>query len=233
MNIRVIVVAAGSGRRFGGEVPKQFCLLGGRPVLMHTIEAFAEAVPQAQISVVLSADMVDRWREMCQKYDFKVPHSVVEGGATRWESVKHGVEAMVDENPGATVLIHDGARPLVDEKTIKRVIGAAVNTDGALPAVTVTDSLRRVSADGSMMGSEAVDRSDFRAVQTPQGFKLWRLREAYRQPYQKEFTDDASVMAAAGFDNIVLVEGSPRNIKITNPDDLAIAEVLLKEKRKE
>ena len=124
-------------------------------------------------------------------------------------------------------MVHDGARPLVPEGVIRRVVSCAVNTDGAIPAVEVSDSLRKLDGDG--VGSEPVDRSDYRAVQTPQAFALWRLREAYELPYRKEFTDDASVMAAAGFENVVLVEGARRNIKITTREDLVIAEALLHE----
>jgi 2-C-methyl-D-erythritol 4-phosphate cytidylyltransferase len=123
------------------------------------------------------------------------------------------------------VLIHDGARPLIDTATAKRVAGAAFNTDGAIPTIDVSDSLRKLGDDG--VSSEAVDRSQYQAVQTPQGFSLWRLRQAYSLPYQKTFTDDASVMAEAGFDNIFLVKGNPDNIKITNPRDIAIAEAIL------
>lgn len=227
--MEIIVVAAGSGRRFGGEVPKQFRLLAGRPVVMRSLEALHDARPEARLTLVLSPGMEQYWQELCAAHGFALDVAVVAGGATRWESVKHGIEALADRPAGETVLIHDGARPLVDAATVGRVAAAALNTDGALPAVAVTDSLRRLAPDGGPMGSEAVERADFRAVQTPQGFALWRLREAYSLPYSEAFTDDASVMAEAGFDNIVLVEGSPSNIKITNPQDLVVAEAILKE----
>ncbi|MDE5978544.1 MAG: 2-C-methyl-D-erythritol 4-phosphate cytidylyltransferase, partial [Muribaculaceae bacterium] len=151
---------------------------------------------------------------------------VVHGGATRWDSLKKGLAAIpADSRPNSIVLIHDGARPLVDTPTVKRVCAAAVNTDGAIPAIPVSDSLRQLDRDG--VSSSPADRSGFRAVQTPQGFILWRLREAYSLPYQESFTDDASVMAEAGFENIFLVEGNPDNIKITNPRDILIAEAIL------
>lgn len=132
---------------------------------------------------------------------------------------------MADTAASATVLVHDGARPLVDEETIRAVIRASVNTDGAVPVIPVTDSLRKIGEDG--VSSEPVDRSSYRAVQTPQGSRLWRLRQAYEMPYDESFTDDASVLAAAGFSNIVLVKGSVRNIKITTPEDLKIAACLI------
>ena len=141
------------------------------------------------------------------------------------ESVKNAVLSLGDAPGGETVLVHDGARPLVEEELILRTASFAINTDGALPAVAVTDSLRRL--DDDEVTSEPVDRTRYRAVQTPQAFALWRLSEAYSLPYDESFTDDASVMAAAGFTNLVLVPGSYRNIKITNPIDLAIAELLI------
>lgn len=221
----IIIVAAGSGSRFGSEVPKQFCLLDGRPVVMHAIERLLEAVPGATLILVISPSEQSRWEKLCEDFHFNSP-LVVHGGATRWESVKNGLAAIPsDSRPNSIVLIHDGARPLVDAPTVKRVCAAAVNTDGAIPAVAVSDSLRQIDADG--VSSIPVNRSDFRAVQTPQGFILWRLREAYSLPYQESFTDDASVMAEAGFENIFLVEGNPDNIKITNPRDILIAEAIM------
>ncbi len=221
----IIIVAAGSGSRFGAEIPKQFCLLAGIPVVIHAISRLRNAIPDAKLIIVISKDEKDRWDNICNSYQIESP-IVAFGGETRWESVKNGLAAIpADAKPNSVVLIHDGARPLVDTATVKRVCGATINTDGAIPAIAVNDSLRKLGKDG--ISSEPVDRGDFRAVQTPQGFKLWSLREAYSLPYEKNFTDDASVMAAAGFENIFLVQGSPNNIKITNPRDLAIAEAIL------
>lgn len=221
----IIIVAAGSGSRFGSDIPKQFCLLKGKPVVMHAIERLKEAVPEAKTVIVISPAEEARWHELCRTHSFKSP-TIVYGGATRWESVKNGLSAIPsDAKPNSIVLIHDGARPLVDTATVRRVCGATINTDGAIPAIPVSDSLRKLSDNG--VNSEPINRSDFRAVQTPQGFCLWRLREAYSLPYKESFTDDASVMAEAGFDNVFLVEGSPDNIKITNPRDIAIAEAII------
>lgn len=224
-DIYIIIVAAGNGSRFGSDIPKQFCLLDGKPVVMHSIERLLAAVPEAKPVIVISPSEEDRWHKLCQEHGFLSP-DVAYGGATRWESVKNGLAAIpANARPNSIVLIHDGARPLVDTPTVRRVCAAAVNTDGAIPAVAVSDSLRKL--DGNGVGSEPVNRSDFMSVQTPQGFTLWRLREAYALPYQESFTDDASVMAEAGFENIFLVEGSPDNIKITNPRDIAIAETIM------
>lgn len=221
----IIIVAAGSGSRFGSDTPKQFCLLNGQPVVMHAINNLKQAFPSSEIILVVSPTEAKRWDELCARYDFVTPR-IAFGGATRWESVKNGLaEIPQDANPNSVVLIHDGARPLIDTATAKRVAGAAFNTDGAIPAIDVSDSLRKLGDDG--VSSEAVDRSQYQAVQTPQGFSLWRLRQAYSLPYQTTFTDDASVMAEAGFENIFLVKGNPDNIKITNPRDIAIAEAIL------
>lgn len=220
----VIIVAAGTGSRFGGDMPKQFLRLGDRPVLMHTIDAFRVALPECDIVVVLSPAMRGVWDELCKEHNFVSPR-ITDGGATRWESVKKAVDSLADAQASTTVLIHDGARPLVPAEVIKKTVAYARNTDGALPVVDVTDSLRRLEPDG--VRSEAVDRSEYRSVQTPQTFSLWRLREAYSLPYQSDFTDDASVMAAAGFGNMVMVEGSRENLKITTPLDLKIAELIL------
>lgn len=228
MTTVTVIVAAGSGSRFGADIPKQFLPLGGRPVLFHTVEAFRRALPEGEVVVVLAGDMIPFWQELCAEHGFESPR-VVAGGATRWESVKLALDSLAHTPANATVLIHDGARPLVTSDIITRAASCALNTDGALPAVPVTDSLRKL--DDSETSSEPVDRSLFRAVQTPQAFALWRLREAYSLPYQPDFTDDASVLAAAGFENIVLVKGSPENIKITTPVDLLLAEAIVAQRR--
>lgn len=222
----VIIVAAGTGSRFGTEMPKQFLPLCGTPVVAHAINAFREALgADSRILLVLSESMIPLWRRLCADLAIESPE-IVTGGATRWESVRNAIAALGEASPSAAVLIHDGARPLVTPEVIRRAASCALNTDGAIPAVPVTDSLRRL--DDSEVMSEPVDRSLFRAVQTPQAFSLWRLREAYRLPYQDDFTDDASVLAAAGFQNVVLVGGSPENIKITTPVDMLLAEAIIK-----
>lgn len=195
--------------------------------MMHTIEAFRNALPDCDIVIVLSHLMRDLWENLCREHDFVSPR-ITEGGATRWESVKNAIDTLTETSAGSTVLIHDGARPLVTAEVIRKTVAYARNTDGALPVVDVTDSLRKMEPDG--VKSVAVDRSEYRSVQTPQAFKLWRLREAYALPYQTDFTDDASVMSAAGFGNMVLVEGSRENIKITTPIDLRLAEIILSER---
>lgn len=219
-----IIVAAGSGSRFGATLPKQFCMLNDRPVLMHTIEQMRQATPDSRIIVVLSSDFVDYWTEMCDTHKF-TPTEIVIGGDSRWQSVKNAIDFIkADVTYNTIISIHDGARPIIDPEMVKRIINATKEHSGAIPTIDVTDSLRQTLTDGS---SQPVDRTLFRAVQTPQAFKGLQLLEAYSLPYQNNFTDDASVMAAAHFDDIVLVEGSTLNIKITHPCDIEIAKIYL------
>lgn len=218
-----IIVAAGSGSRYGSDIPKQFCDMNGRPVLMTTIERLRHV--GGEMILVLSPQWFDFWTDQCEKHSFLSPR-VVGGGETRWESVRNALMT-VSENIDI-VSVHDGARPLVTKDIALSAIEAVVRgADGAIPAVAVTDSLRKLTADGH---SEMVDRSMFRAVQTPQVFEATRLKKAYSLPYNPLFTDDASVMEAAGYTNIVLTPGSVHNIKITNPGDIALACFLLSEK---
>ncbi len=218
-----IIVAAGRGSRFGADRPKQFCMLGERPVLMHTIDRFRQALPDSQIILVLSKDMHPFWDELCETFCFSSPQ-IVYGGDSRWQSVKNAIDSIENITSDSIITIHDGARPLVNSAMIARVIAGVSECDGAIPVVPVTDSLRQVAADGT---SAPIDRSSFRAVQTPQAFRAIHLTEAYALPFDDSFTDDASVMAAAGYTNIALVDGDTRNIKITNPSDIEIASILM------
>ncbi|MDE7154375.1 MAG: 2-C-methyl-D-erythritol 4-phosphate cytidylyltransferase [Muribaculaceae bacterium] len=221
-DVKVIIVAAGKGSRFGADCPKQFCFLNGRPVLMTSIDSFRSALPAAKIVTVISREMQSLWEDLCREHNFISPE-ICYGGATRWESVSNGLKLLEGSASEAVVLVHDAARPILPAGVIHRVINGATESDGAIPVVPVTDSLRMLTADGS----QSVDRSLFRAVQTPQGFTYGKLAQAYNLPYSPLFTDDASVMEAAGFHNIVLVEGDIRCMKITNPHDIEIAELML------
>lgn len=219
--VRVIIVAAGRGSRFGSDLPKQYCLLAGRPVLMHTVDAFRRTLPDAEIILVISREMESLWTDLCREHSFASPR-IVYGGATRWESVKNAVQSISPADTD-TVLVHDGARPIVDAGMVSRLLAEMVQSSAAIPVVPVTDSLRIVMEGGS----EAIDRSHLRAVQTPQAFFGAAIKSMYDMPYSPLFTDDASVYEAAGFGSPALVAGSPSNIKITHPTDLAIAEALL------
>lgn len=223
-HIRFIIVAAGSGSRFGHDLPKQFHLLGGRPVLMTTIDRVREAAPHSSIMLVLSREHEELWHSLCSEHSFDSPE-IIYGGATRWESVRNALQVITDFDDDDIVMIHDGARPLLHESVVTDLrLEIQSGADGAIPAVPVTDSLRVITPEG---GSESVFRADYRAVQTPQAFPLRLLMHAYNLPYSPLMTDDASVMEAAGFGDIRLVEGSPDTLKITRPSDLAAAEYIL------
>ncbi|MDE7123777.1 MAG: 2-C-methyl-D-erythritol 4-phosphate cytidylyltransferase [Alistipes sp.] len=215
----VIIVAGGSGRRCGGPLPKQFQLLDGRPVLARTIDAFAAALPGAEIVVVLPAEHLAFWRDLAARFDVK-PHRTAEGGAERFHSVRRGIEAL--RTDPALIAVHDGVRPLVSEELIRRVAATAAAEGAAIPVLEPADSFRRIEGEGS----QALDRRTLRLVQTPQIFRAGALRRAYEAQWRAEFTDDASVAEAAGCP-VALCEGEAINLKITRPEDLVIAEALL------
>lgn len=221
-----IIVAAGSGSRFGGDLPKQFCLLAGRPLLFTTMERLHAAAPDAEIHLVLSASMLHFWADLCSEYSFTLPHTVVAGGASRAESVRNALAGIAADGCG-WISVHDAARPLVTPELFASMLELLPEADGVIPAVPVTDSLRLLDI-APTGASRAVDRSLYRAVQTPQLFHGSRLIEANRLPLRPDFTDDASVMEAAGFTRLLLSPGDPRNIKVTNPGDIEIAEMHIK-----
>ena len=223
MKTVAIIVAGGSGTRFGAELPKQFLELGGKPILMRSIEAFANSGNcPVDVIVTLPSDQMDLWQRLCDRYGFDVLHRVVPGGETRWHSVKHALDSMGDVNEVDIIAVHDGVRPMVTADVICRTIEAARRDGAAIPVVALNDSVRQVVGEAS----HALDRSTLRAVQTPQAFDARLLLDAYSLPYQPTFTDDASVVEQLGHP-ITLVEGDPHNLKITRPMDLALAEYLL------
>ena len=223
MKTVAIIVAGGSGTRFGAELPKQFLELGGKPILMRSIEAFANSGNcPVDVIVTLPSDQMDLWQRLCDRYGFGVPHRVVPGGETRWHSVKHALDSMGDVNEVDIIAVHDGVRPMVTADVICRTIEAARRDGAAIPVVALNDSVRQVMGEAS----HALDRSTLRAVQTPQAFDARLLLDAYSLLYQPTFTDDASVVEQLGHP-ITLVEGDPHNLKITRPMDLALAEYLL------
>jgi 2-C-methyl-D-erythritol 4-phosphate cytidylyltransferase len=216
MQDHVIIVAAGVGSRMNNALPKQFMPLAGKPVLQYSIEKFYRYNPQLNIVVVIHPEYIPFWNS--QPRD--IPHLVVEGGATRFESVLHGLASIAESN--GIVGIHDAARPLVSLKTIETCYHGARAHGNAIPVIEHFDSLRKLDTTGSI----PVDRAQYRIVQTPQCFELSTLREAYRQPYSPVFTDDASVWEAAG-ETLNLVPGNRENFKLTVPEDLRLAEALL------
>lgn len=220
VNRYVIIAAGGTGTRIGNDIPKQFLLLGGKPLLMHTIEAFANQKPEIKIFIALPGQYIQYWQELCGKFDFLVRHSSVVGGNFRGESVRYALENITEKE--ALVAVHDGARPFVDIKTIEKGFELALAHGAAVPVIEITDSLRMV--DNGF--NHPVERNNFRSVQTPQCFRLSVLLEAYSQQNLADFTDDASLVENMGH-KIQLFEGNPENIKITTPFDLLVAETVV------
>ncbi len=216
-----IIVAGGKGLRMGAPVPKQFLPIGGKPVLMRTIERFRAYSGDLKIILVLPEDQQSFWSKLCAEHDFQVEVQCANGGSTRWESVGNGLKLIPDGAQGA-VAVHDGVRPFPSIEVISRCYDTAKRTGTAVPVVPVVETLRRT--DGI-----TVPRSDYRLVQTPQVFDIKLLKEAYRQPYSERFTDDASVVEAAGH-TITTVDGNRENIKITTPFDMIVAEALAGQK---
>ena len=218
----IIIVAGGKGMRMGSELPKQFIPIGGKPVLMHTITQFHTYDAALQIILVLPESQQTYWKGLCETHNFTIPHTIVNGGATRFESAKNGLSAIPDDEDGL-VGIHDGVRPFVSSKVIAACFEAAREEFAAIPVLPLTDSIRYIDTHG---GGKNVQRADYRIVQTPQVFDISLLKRAYSQPYQPHFTDDASVVETLGC-HVSMVEGNRENIKLTTPFDLKVAEILL------
>lgn len=215
----VVIVAGGSGKRMGASLPKQFMLLGGIPVVARTINTFSEALPNADIVVVLPEEHIALWRNLASRFDV-APHRCVAGGKERFHSVKCGIDALGSEVE--YIAVHDGVRALASKRLVIRAALAVEEYKAVIPVIDVVDSYRRVVGDDS----EIVPRSELRIVQTPQMFSADLLHRAYEQPFNASFTDDASVVEALG-EKITLVEGERTNIKLTTPEDMAYAEWLL------
>ena len=219
-----IIVAGGKGLRMGGEIPKQFIPVAGKPILMHTLEKFQRfgesltGTGGLEIILVLPKEQQEYWAELCTKYSFKVSHTVVNGGETRFHSVQNGLKAIPDDVDGV-VGIHDGVRPFVSLDVIKRCYEEARVKKAVIPVMPVTETLRDVTQ------GKNVYRENYKIVQTPQTFDIQLLKKANQQPYSEAFTDDASVVEAIG-QEVTMVEGNRENIKITTPFDLKIADVI-------
>jgi len=218
-----IIVAGGKGNRMQQTVAKQFLELQGKPVLMHTLEAFHECVLNPEIILVLNIQLHAFWKELCQLHHFVIPHRVIAGGAERFHSVKNGLDSM--EGDGI-VAIHDAVRPLVTADLILRSYEMAAEKGNAIAAIQPVDSIR-IKKEG--MDSEALNRDEFYLIQTPQTFQIDQLKQAYLQEYNNGFTDDASVVEKAGF-SIHILPGERSNIKITYAQDLDMASFLLNRK---
>ncbi len=208
----IIITAGGIGKRMGGDIPKQFLLFGDTPILMQTISCFYTFDSHAQLLVTLPEDWKSYWRELCDKYQFMVPHTLISGGKERY----HSIQLALQHATGNFVAVHDGVRPNVSQETIQRCFASARNTGSGIPVLEVTESLRQILPDGT---SKAVVRSNFRSVQTPQVFEKSILEKAYKLPFHAGITDDASLVEEAGF-TVYLVEGNVENVKITSRADL-------------
>lgn len=222
----VIIVAGGTGSRMQSDIPKQYLLLEGRPVLMHTIEAFAPIA--TQIIVVLHAEMEKYWTTVCQNHQFDIPHDIVYGGSTRFQSVKNGLKHLKNKYSEillhkTAIAVHDGARPLADKILITKSFDMAHQGKANILAVPSTNSIRH----GTIGDSKAMKRDNIWLIQTPQTFPSQLLINAYEQDEQPDFTDDASVVEKMG-SPIYLLESNHKNIKITFPEDIEIAQIYLK-----
>ena len=215
----VIIVAGGSGKRMGGEVPKQFLLVAGKPILMHTVEAFTRTSSDFKFILVLPEEHFSTWNSLCEQYNFSVPMQMVAGGKERFFSVKNALEYVPN---GSLVAVHDGVRPFVSKETINEAFKVAEKNGSAVPVIDEVDSLRRVS-DGT---SQAVNRAEYKRVQTPQVFQSTILKKAYNQEFSSFFTDDASVVESIS-EKITLTSGNVENIKLTTPHELLLAEALV------
>lgn len=223
MKYYAIIVAGGSGSRMQNSVPKQFLLLDGIPVLMHTLQAFYGSKLKPEIILVLHPSQETFWEELCNTYQFIVPHKIVNGGEQRFHSVKNAILSIVGEG---IVAIHDAARPLVSTKLIDRSYMVASEKGNSVAGTMPTDSIRKLTGHDK---SVAFNRNEFILVQTPQTFTLDILKKAYEQPYKNDFTDDASVVEFSGVE-INMIEGERQNIKITYPEDLKIAAIFKNKK---
>ncbi len=220
-----IIVAGGSGSRMLSETPKQFMLLGHKPILMHTIQAFADFSADLKIIVVLPKEAGNAWRRLSEEYGFKTDIRLVDGGETRFHSVKNGLNVI--EDPEAFVAIHDGVRPLVNSRIIGDSFNYAAIYGSAIASTSLKDSLRHIDANRT----SSVNRSEYRLIQTPQTFNVNLIKDAYDViEYQPELTDDASVAEKYG-QVIHLFEGDFNNIKITTPEDLHFAQAILENKK--
>ena len=228
----VIIVAGGKGLRMGGDIPKQFLPIGGKPILMRTLERFRAYSETLQIILVLPEAQQDYWQELCKQYEFQVDYQIANGGQTRFHSVQNGL-ALVPDDAEGVVGVHDGVRPFPSIEVITRCYETARQTKAVIPVIPVVETVRQILPSNqsnpnavSNPSSITVPRDQYRLVQTPQTFDIQLLKAANRQPYNNCFTDDASVVESYGH-QITLVEGNRENIKITTPYDITVAEAII------
>ncbi|WP_026632828.1 2-C-methyl-D-erythritol 4-phosphate cytidylyltransferase [Dyadobacter alkalitolerans] len=221
MQENVIIVAGGSGSRMKSELPKQFLKINGLPILMHTIHAFRKYSDALQIVLVLPAEQMIFWKQLCEEHSFQIAYTLVAGGDSRFASVKNGLNSIRDHE--GLVAVHDGVRPVISKEIIAAGFARAAEQGSAVTSVPLKDSIRKVEEGGKNL---AVDRTAFQLIQTPQTFRLDWMQQAFAVDYNDQFTDCASVLEAAGYP-IHLIPGAYENIKITTPEDLRWAEIYL------
>lgn len=215
----ILIVAGGKGLRMGGDIPKQFLPVGGKPILMRTIETFYQYDSSIEIILVLPVEQQVYWQSLCKEYAFSISHHIANGGETRFHSVNNGLKLLGQEG---LIGIHDGVRPFVSHEVINRCFTKAIQEQAVIPVIGVVETIRHLSAKGSL----TVNRDEYKLVQTPQVFSTSLIKKAYKQPYTPAFTDDASVVEAMGIP-VCCVEGNRENIKLTTPFDLKIANALI------
>jgi 2-C-methyl-D-erythritol 4-phosphate cytidylyltransferase len=217
-----IIVAGGSGSRMGSQLPKQFILLREKPVLYYTLKAFLDAYADMQVILVLPGDYIEMGREIIDAWFDPERIQITEGGDTRFQSVRNGLQLVQEE---AIIFVHDGVRCMLSQDLIHRCYQTALETGTAVPAIASKDSVRILTSEEN----EAVDRNQVRLIQTPQTFHSKILLPAFQIDYKDKFTDEATVVEAFGI-KITLVEGEEANIKLTLPVDMVLAEKLMGER---
>lgn len=214
----VIITAGGLGKRMGSELPKQFLVIRGKPILIHTLELFHKYDSKIEIILTLPNEWRGYWETILDKYFCRVPHLVVTGGKERYHSIQNAIKKCT----GKVIAVHDGVRPFVSFDTLNRCFEALIEKDAVVPVLNLKESLRQVKENETF----AVNRSEFKMVHTPQCFKAEVLRKAYNQPFHEKVTDDACLVEETGV-KITLVESNEENIKLTTPFDLLIAEMII------
>ncbi|SDD77572.1 2-C-methyl-D-erythritol 4-phosphate cytidylyltransferase [Algoriphagus faecimaris] len=225
MEKAAVLVAGGKGTRMGGPIAKQYLPIGGKPVLMHTLEVFFKVDPDIHLILVLPASDFALWDKLVLDHQFTIPHHCVGGGNSRFQSVKNGIKAIPFHE--GLVAIHDGVRPFVREEVIEESFDVAQRTGSAIAVISLKDSIRKLSDDGK---STYQERQYFRLVQTPQTFQLSKIRQAFEVTELPQFTDDATVYEHQGW-QVSLIPGNAENLKLTTPEDMAYAEFLLSQKK--
>lgn len=225
MNKAAVIVAGGKGTRMGAAISKQYLPIGGEPVLMRTLRVFHEVDYSIKLILVIPGSDFSYWETLCQQYHFQIPHELVAGGNSRFQSVRNGLDTLNWEE--GLVAIHDGVRPFVKKEVIEHSFQEAQRSGSGIAVIALKDSIRKLGDDGKSCYQE---RQDFRLVQTPQTFLLSKIKKAFQVTEIPQFTDDATVYEHQGW-QVSLIAGNLENIKITTPEDLTYGEFLLSQEQ--